>query len=76
MKNALLTGALAISLGAGAAPAAEPGIQLGVLTCQMTDQTNLILYTNLNIGSTYFVALLTIIILGLVLYIYYRSRED
>lgn len=53
MKNALLTGALTISLGAGVALAAEPGIQLGVLTCQMTDQTNLILYTNQKFDCTY-----------------------
>ena len=53
MKTTLLTAVLALGLGAGTAMAADPGIQLGVLTCQMTDHTNLILYTNQEFDCTY-----------------------
>lgn len=53
MKKILISAAVSVGLGAGAASAVDSGIQLGVLTCEMTDHTNLILYTNQKFDCTY-----------------------
>lgn len=53
--------------------------ELGLIYGDKTDVTPTsykFLYINLNIGSTYFIAMITIIVLGIILYIYYRTKED
>lgn len=51
------------------------GSNFGELT-DITPPSYLFLYTNLNIGSTYFIAMISMLFIGLVMYIYYRSKQD
>lgn len=53
MRKTFLVAAIALGLGAGGALAEDSGVHLGVLTCQLTENTNLILYTNQKFDCTY-----------------------
>lgn len=46
MKKTLSTLSLAVALGAGPALGADSGVEIGTLTCKVTDVTNLVVYTS------------------------------